>query len=102
MRLAINSAFSQSACTSTGLPTRGVTTFQGLKALAKEVPSLYICFTDERSAAIRIFHGERHMDLYQWWARQWVGSDRFSEIGDIEEVDALVDLLSGEPSTGGL
>lgn len=78
------------------MPTQGVTTFQGLSALAREVPSLYICFTDERSAAIRIFHGEHHMDLYQWWARQWVGSERVSAIGDVEEVENIVDLLSGD------
>jgi Mg-chelatase subunit ChlD len=84
------------------MPTRGVTTFQGLRLLAAGVPSLYVCFTDERGAAIRMFNGQRQMDLYQWWARQWVGDDRFSEAGDVEEVDRLVDLLSGEAGNRGL
>ena len=84
------------------MPTRGVTTFPGLRALAARVPSLYVCFTDERSAAIRVFNGRRQMDLYQWWARQWVGEERFAEIGDAEEVDRLVDRLSGEARGRGL
>ncbi len=84
------------------MPTRGVTTFQGLRRLAARVPSLYVCFTDERSAAIRVFNGRRQMDLYQWWARQWVGEERFEEIGDVEEVDRLVDRLSGEARGRGL
>ncbi|HYU50649.1 MAG TPA: VWA domain-containing protein [Candidatus Limnocylindria bacterium] len=78
------------------MPTQGVTTFQGLATLARQVPSLYVCFTDER-AAIRMFHGERQMDLYQWWARQWVGDERFEEVGDVEEVDRLIALLGRQP-----
>jgi MoxR-like ATPase len=79
------------------MPTRGVTTFQGLASLARQVPSLYVCFTDERASAIRMFHGERQMDLYQWWARQWVGDERFEEVGDLEEVDHLIALLGRQP-----
>jgi len=66
------------------------------------VPSLYICFTDERASAIHMFHGERQMDLYQWWARQWAGDERFEEVGDVEQVDRLVGLLGREPRHGGL
>lgn len=84
------------------MPTRGQTTFQGLRPLVARVPSLYICFTDERAPAIRVFNGRRQMDLYEWWARQWVGDDRFRGVGDAEEVDRLVDLLSGEPGYRGL
>ena len=79
------------------MPTRGVTTFQGLASLARQVPSLYVCFTDERASAIRMFHGERQMDLYQWWARQWVGDERFEEVGDVEEADRLIALLGRQP-----
>lgn len=77
------------------MPTRGQTTFASLRPLAERVPSLYVCFTDERAAAIRIFNGRRQMDLYEWWARQWVGDERFRAVADTEEVGALVDLLSG-------
>jgi hypothetical protein len=84
------------------MPTRGPTTFQGLRPLVARVPSLYICFTDERAPAVRVFNGRRQMDLYEWWARQWVGDDRCRAVGDVEEVDRLVDLLSGEPGYRGL
>lgn len=84
------------------MPTRGVTTFQGLASLARQVPSLYICFTDERASAIHMFHGGRQMDLYQWWARQWAGNERFEEVGDVEQVDRLVGLLGREPRHGDL
>lgn len=84
------------------MPTKGVTTFSGLRQVAAAVPSLYVCFTDEHSAAIQLFDGGRQMDLYQWWARQWVGDERFSEVGSVEEVDRLVDLLSGKAGARGL
>lgn len=82
------------------MPTRGATTFPPLARLAERIPSLYICFVDERSPAIRIFHGDRQLDLYQWWARQWVGEERLVELRDPEELDRLVDLLSNESTKG--
>ena len=33
-----------------------------------------------RSPAIRMFHGGRQIDLYEWWARQWVGDDRLAAV----------------------
>ena len=84
------------------MPTRGVTTFAGLRELAGRIPNLYICFTDERSAAIRMFNGKRQLDLYQWWARQWAGEDRLEEIGDVEEVDRLVNMVAGGTRNRGL
>ena len=78
------------------MPTRGATTFQPLASLAARIASLYICFIDERDPAIRIFHGKRQLDLYEWWARQWVGEDRLAELRDPDEIDRLVDLLSAE------
>ncbi|MGH2967694.1 MAG: VWA domain-containing protein, partial [Solirubrobacteraceae bacterium] len=82
------------------MPTRGATTFPPLARLAERIPSLYICFVDERSPAIRIFHGDRQLDLYQWWARQWVGEERLVELRDPEELDRLVELLSTESTQG--
>jgi len=78
------------------MPTRGPTTFPVLHKLAARVPSLYICFTEEASPAIRMFHGDRQIDLYQWWARQWVGEDRMADIRDPDDIHRLVDLLSTE------
>jgi hypothetical protein len=82
------------------MPTRGATTFPPLAQLARQIPSLYVCFIDERSPAIRIFGGDRQLDLYEWWARQWVGDDRLAEVRDPEEIERLVDLLSTESTQG--
>jgi Mg-chelatase subunit ChlD len=76
------------------MPTRGVKTYAGLARLAARVPSLYIAFADERSAAIQMFGGDRHLDLYQWWAQQWVGGARLKEFADLGDVEGVVDLLS--------
>ena len=82
------------------MPTRGATTFAPLAHRAARIASLYICFIDEHSPAIRIFHGDRQLDLYQWWARQWVGDDRLADVRDPEEIGRLVDLLSTESTQG--
>jgi MoxR-like ATPase/Mg-chelatase subunit ChlD len=76
------------------MPTRGATTFPALHELTGRVPSLYICLTEEASPAIRMFHGDRQIDLYQWWARQWVGEERLAPIRDPDDIHRLVDLLS--------
>ncbi|HET6548212.1 MAG TPA: AAA family ATPase [Solirubrobacter sp.] len=83
------------------MPTKGVKTYAGLARLAARVPSLYIAFADERGAAIQMFGGERQLDLYQWWAQQWVGADRLKEFADLDDVEDVVDLLSEGPSGGG-
>ena len=84
------------------MPTRGLKTFASLARAAAKIPSLYICFTEERTAAIRMYHEERHLDLYEWWARQWVGDARFKRFSDFEDIDDVVDLLSAEPNPDGL
>jgi len=83
------------------MPTRGMTSFRGIADIVRQLPSLYICFTDERSAAIRMWGGTRQIDLYQWWAQQWVGEDRFQDVGDVEDIAVLIDLLSAEPGARG-
>ena len=76
------------------MPTKGIKTYAGLARLAARVPSLYIAFADDRGAAIQMFGGERQLDLYQWWAQQWVGADRLKEFADLDDVEGVVDLLS--------
>jgi hypothetical protein len=49
-----------------------------------------------------MYHDERHLDLYEWWARQWVGDARFKRFSDFEDIDDVVDLLSAEPNPDGL
>ena len=83
------------------MPTKGIKTYEGLARLAARVPSLYIAFADDRAAAIQMFGGERQLDLYQWWAQQWVGADRLKEFADLDDVEDVVDLLSEGPSGGG-
>jgi MoxR-like ATPase len=83
------------------MPTRGVKTFTGLARLAARIPSLYICFADERGAAISFYHGERRLDLYQWWAEQWVGRERIREFSHLGDVEGVVDLLSDISNEGG-
>ena len=83
------------------MPTKGVKTYAGLARLAARVPSLYIAFADERGAAIEVFGSGKQLDLYQWWAQQWVGSDRLKEFGDFDDVEDVVDLLSEGQSGGG-
>jgi MoxR-like ATPase len=76
------------------MPTKGVKTYAGLARLAARVPSLYIAFADERGAAIEVFGSGKQLDLYQWWAQQWVGADRLKEFADLDDVEDVVDLLS--------
>jgi MoxR-like ATPase len=83
------------------MPTKGIKTYAGLARLAARVPSLYIAFADERGAAIQVFGGARQLDLYQWWAQQWVGAERLKEFADLDDVEGVVDLLSEGPSGGG-
>jgi magnesium chelatase subunit D len=78
------------------MPTRGATTFPALHELTGRVPSLYICLTEEASPAIRMFHTGRQIDLYEWWARQWVGDERLASIRDPDDIHRLVDLMSAD------
>jgi len=82
------------------MPTKGVTTFAGLKRLAETVPSLYICYMEEREAAVELYGGERAPNLvgfklYRWWSQRMVGEERFHEIKTIDDVEGLIYKLSG-------
>lgn len=79
------------------MPTRGDTSFEGLRRLAQGIPVLYIAYVEERGAAIELFgpDGQRQrFDLYEWWARRWVGDDHFQHVREIDDAGALVDRLS--------
>lgn len=84
------------------MPTRGTTSFRGIADIVRQLPSLFICFTDERSAAIRMWGGTRQIDLYEWWARQWVGEGRFQDVADVGDIALLIDMLSSGPGTRGV
>ena len=80
------------------MPTRGDATFAGLERLAQAVGSLYVAYVEEDGAAIELFSpssGRQRFDLYEWWARRWVGEDHFHSVREIEDIGGLVDRLSG-------
>ena len=77
------------------MPTRGVLTFEGLAELARQIPSLYVCYTYEPVSATQLCGGRAsRIERYQSWARRWVGADRFAEVSDLEEFGLLIELLS--------
>lgn len=76
------------------MPTKGTTTFAGLAALARRLPSLHICYVEERQPAIQMFSAGPQLNLYEWWARRWVGHERVHPIRDVTEADRLTDALS--------
>ena len=80
------------------MPTRGDTSYEGLRRLAQCISELYVAYVEERGAAIELFgaDGQRQrFDLYEWWARRWVGDDHFQQVHEVEDVTALVDRMSG-------
>jgi MoxR-like ATPase/Mg-chelatase subunit ChlD len=80
------------------MPTRGDTTYAGLQRLAQRIGSLYVAYVEERGAAIELFGpggARQRFDLYEWWARRWVGDERVQLVREIDDVGALVQRLSG-------
>ena len=69
-----------------------------LARLAQAIGSLYVAYVEEDGAAIELFASagaRQRFDLYEWWARRWVGEDRVQSVRKIEDVGGLVDRLSG-------
>lgn len=87
---------SQTILISDCMPTRGATTFQELARLARRVPSLHICYVDDQVPVIQLFGSEAHVDLYEWWARRWVGEDRVYQLNNPEGLDAVINGLSAD------
>ena len=80
------------------MPTRGDATYAGLERLAQALSSLYVAYVEEDAAAIELFSpggARQRFDLYAWWARRWVGEERFHSVHEIQDVGGLVDRLSG-------
>jgi len=79
------------------MPTRGDTSYDGLRRLAQRIPALYVAYVEERGSAIELFGADgrrQRFDLYEWWARRWVGDDRFQAVREPEDTPTLVDRLS--------
>jgi MoxR-like ATPase/Mg-chelatase subunit ChlD len=79
------------------MPTRGDATYEGLRRLVEGIPSLYIAYVEDRGAALELFGSEsrQRFDLYEWWARRWVGDDQFQRLREADDIGELVDRLSG-------
>ncbi|MBO0876983.1 MAG: AAA family ATPase [Pseudonocardia sp.] len=92
-------AASETILISDCMPTKGTTSFAGLAALARRIPSLHICYVEERQPAIQIFASGPRLNLYEWWARRWVGDDRVHPIADIDQAERLTDALSSDSAS---
>jgi hypothetical protein len=82
------------------MPTRGSTSFSALQSAARAVPSLHVCYVDEQLPAIRFFDESGTLDLYEWWARRWVGDERVYKMRDEDDTNLVIDGLSASRETG--
>lgn len=82
------------------MPTKGRTSFGALDELVRAIPSLHICYMDEQTPAIQIFHEDSRFDLYEWWARRWVGDERVYRMRDVSDARLLIEGLSTQSDQG--
>jgi Mg-chelatase subunit ChlD len=78
------------------MPTRGMTGFAELAGLAGRVPSLHICYLDDRQPVIELHGSGARLNLYEWWARRWVGDQRVYNVDRVDDLDLVVEGLSDE------
>jgi MoxR-like ATPase/Mg-chelatase subunit ChlD len=78
------------------MPTRGMTGFRELAGLAARVPSLHICYLDDRQPVIELHGSGARLNLYEWWARRWVGDQRVYNVDRLDDLDLVVEGLSAE------
>jgi MoxR-like ATPase len=78
------------------MPTRGMTGFAELAGLASRVPSLHICYLDDRQPVIELHGSGARLNLYEWWARRWVGDQRVYNVDRLDDLDLVVEGLSAE------
>ncbi|HET9972555.1 MAG TPA: AAA family ATPase [Streptosporangiaceae bacterium] len=78
------------------MPTRGITGFRELAGLAARVPSLHICYLDDRQPVIELHGSGTRLNLYEWWARRWVGDQRVYTVDRVDDLDRVVEGLSAE------
>lgn len=87
---------SQTVLVSDCMPTRGRTGFSDLARLAARVPSLHICYLDDGQPVIELHGSGDRLNLYEWWARRWVGSDRVYAVDHVDDLDRVVEGLSAQ------
>lgn len=78
------------------MPTRGMTGFRELAGLAAQVPSLHICYLDDRQPVIELHGSGTRLNLYEWWARRWVGDQRVYTVDRVDDLDLVIEGLSAE------
>jgi MoxR-like ATPase/Mg-chelatase subunit ChlD len=78
------------------MPTRGMTGFRELAGLASRVPSLHICYLDDRQPVIELHGSGTRLNLYEWWARRWVGDQRVYNVDRLDDLDLVIEGLSAE------
>ncbi|MGH8919694.1 MAG: AAA family ATPase, partial [Actinomycetes bacterium] len=78
------------------MPTRGTTGFRELAGLAARVPSLHICYLDDRQPVIELHGSGARLNLYEWWARRWVGDQRVYNVDRLDDLDLVIEGLSAE------
>ena len=78
------------------MPTRGMTGYSELAGLAARVPSLHICYLDDRQPVIELHDSQARLNLYEWWARRWVGDQRVYNVDHVDDLDLVVEGLSAE------
>jgi len=78
------------------MPTRGMTGFSELAGLASRVPSLHICYLDDRQPVIELHGSGARLNLYEWWARRWVGDQRVYNVDRVDDLDLVIEGLSAE------
>jgi MoxR-like ATPase/Mg-chelatase subunit ChlD len=78
------------------MPTRGMTGFAELAGLASRVPSLHICYLDDRQPVIELHGSGARLNLYEWWARRWVGDQRVYNVDRVDDLDLVIEGLSAE------
>ncbi|MGH3181139.1 MAG: VWA domain-containing protein, partial [Streptosporangiaceae bacterium] len=78
------------------MPTRGMTGFRELADLVARVSSLHICYLDDRQPVIELHGSGARLNLYEWWARRWVGDQRVYNVDRLDDLDLVIEGLSAE------
>lgn len=78
------------------MPTKGMTGFTELAGLASRVPSLHVCYLDDRQPVIELHGSGARLNLYEWWARRWAGDQRVYNVDRVDDLDLVIEGLSEE------
>ena len=60
------------------------------------MPSLHICYLDDGQPVIELHGSGDRLNLDEWWARRWAGSDRVYAVDHVDDLDRVVEGLSAQ------